>query len=236
MAWRTRWVGLLAVGLLLAGCGKLVLPWQKKDFKSTPQPEITEPAPAPKELMSTLLPVGPIEWQATFDDGTPNLTEAVLPSSGAVVGTQGGTPYVTWHLQPDGIYRKDGKSGALLRYLPAELEDGLAWTQESGGERHWFLLTKCGAEECWEVQMLTRDLVQRFTWAPGRWIIRAESIDLANPKNSYHKVLKGEPAPSKQVAAPEVWADGKAPSVTPSTPEQFAAEHQKRLAAHAPKQ
>lgn len=226
MARSSWWGGVLVVGLLLAGCGKLSLPWQKEEPTPAPPP-VAEPAPVTADVR-TLLPSGPIEWQATFDDGTATQTEAVLPSPEAVVGTQGGTPYVTWQIRPEGIYRKDAKSGSLLLYLPATLKDGSAWTQEAGGEKHWFLLTKCAGEECWEVQLLSRNLIQKFTWAPGKWIIRAESIDLANPKNTFHKVMKGEPAPSKQVAAPEVWADGKVPLVVESSAKLFAEELAKR--------
>lgn len=232
MARRGWWGGILVVGLLLAGCGRLSLPWQKAAPTPTPSP-VTEPVPVTANVRD-LLPVGPIEWQATFDDGTATQTEAVLITPEAVVGTQGGTPYVTWQLRPDGLYRKDAKSGAFLLYLPAALRDGLAWTQETGGEKHWFLLTKCAAEECWEVAVLTRNLVQKFTWAPGKWIIRAESIDVTNPKNSYHKVMKGDPVPSKQLAAPEVWVDGKAPPVVASDATLFAAELKKRMPEPGP--
>lgn len=227
---RASWLGgILVVGLLLTGCAKL--PWQKEEPPPAPPP-VTEPVPVTVNVRE-LLPSGPIEWQATFDDGTATQTEAVLLSPEAIVGTQGGTPYVTWQIRPEGIYRKDAKSGSFLLYLPAELKHGLAWTQEAGGEKHWFLLTSCKDEDCWEVQVLSRNLVQRFTWAPGKWIIRAESTDLANPKNSFHKVMKGEPAPSKQVTAPEVWVDGKAPPLVAIDAAQFTEERTRRLPLNA---
>lgn len=227
MARHGWWLGVVAVSLFLAGCGRLALPWQST--KPAPAPPPVAEAPPVKVDVKRLIPGGPVEWQATFDDGTATQTEAILPVTGAVVGTQGGTPYVTWHLRPEGIYRKDAKSGAFLLYLPMELMDGMAWTQEAGGEKHWFFLSKCNGEECWEVQLLSRNLIQRFTWAPGKWIIRAESIDLTNPKNSFHKVMKGEPTPSKQLAAPEVWVDGKAPPVVAIEAELFKAESLRRL-------
>lgn len=225
---RRRWLGLLLIGLLLAGCGNLSL-WPKKQAP----PQTTAPTPA-KEIPTVnervLLPSGPVEWDVVFNDGTPPQKEGALPAQDSLVGTQGGTAYVTWHLRSDGIYRRDAKSGSFLRYLPADLSDGLAWTQKTGDDQHWFLVTACVTGDCWELQVLSRNLVQRFTWAPGKWITTAEFQDLENPQNSFQKVLRGGPTPSKQTATPEAWEEGKAPPVVATTRQLFEAELQRRLA------
>jgi hypothetical protein len=181
-----------------------------------------------------LLPSGPVEWDAVFSDGTAPQKEAALPAAETLVGTQGGHAYVTWHLRPDGVYRKDAKSGVFLLYMPAEMSDGMAWTQKTGDDEHWFLLTACPADGCWALKVLTRNLVQTFTWAPGKWITKVDFQDLDNPKNSFQKLLRGDPAPSKQTASPEAWEEGKAPPVVASTRQLFEAELQRRLAARKP--
>jgi hypothetical protein len=223
-----RGILLLLVGLLLTGCGNLAF-WRQKPKAQEPAPvAIKEP---PTVNNRTFLPSGPVEWETTFNDGTPPQTEAALPAQETLVGTQGGHAYVTWHLRPDGVYRRDVKSGMFLRYLPAELVDGMAWTQKVDSDVHWFLVTACPTGDCWELQVLTRNLVQRFTWAPGKWVTKAEFQDLENPKNSFQKALSGDPAPSKQTATPEAWEDGKTPPVIASNRQLFEAELQRRLAA-----
>jgi hypothetical protein len=228
MARRAWWLGVLVLGVIVAGCGKLSLPWQK----GAPQPTKVAPegtVEPRRDAYRTLLPSGPVQGLATFDDGTPTQTEAIIPGQETLVALQGGVPYVTWHLRPDGVYRRDTKSGALLRYLPAELVDGLSWTQEDGDQRYWFLLTACPDQECWELELLTRNLVQKFTWAPGKWITKAESTDLLNAKNSFHKVMQGTLEPTKQSVAPEVWAEARVLPVLASDPQQFRAEKTRRL-------
>jgi hypothetical protein len=228
MTWRRLGAWLLAA-VLLTGCSKLSLPFQKEAPKD---PVKNEPPPTASVSAGyrTLLPQGAVEWQATFDDGTPSLAEGVLPTAEALVGTQGGKAYVTWHLRPEGVFRRDPSSGSFLRYLPADLQDGLVWSQVSGGATFWFYLQGCGAD-CWYLHLLKGKEIQRFRFAAGRWVTEADLLSLAQPAASFHKKMVGEPAPSRQTAKPETWDGAKVAPVQEGTAAQFQAERDRMLQA-----
>ncbi|HYG58675.1 MAG TPA: hypothetical protein VD902_11515, partial [Symbiobacteriaceae bacterium] len=120
------------------------------------------------EFAAGLFP--PSDWQVSFairDHGTTadyTVVEELLRDGVRVVATQNGSPYVTWVLNQAGLWRLDPRGGgALLRYLPAELQDGMAWKQVSGGADVWFRLnraTECAGQaagaKCWTVTVLNR--------------------------------------------------------------------------------
>lgn len=206
----------LLAAALFGGC----TPWSRTD--STPAasaptetaPPATEAvAPGPEAALAAdptpvgeLFPASSYTLDYDFDDGTPRLTEQLLVTPERVVGIQGGVPYVTWHIRPGGLYRRDplgGSNGALLRYLPAQLQDNLAWKQESAGATIWFRLratTECGRlpawvtapRHCWELHILNRGQSQWFRFAPGLGIVAARILSLDRPAESFHKTATGE--------------------------------------------
>ncbi len=163
------------------------------------------------------------------DSGKPAATvnEETIIDGNRVVHAYEGKVYVTWHVAPEGVYRRDPKGGgALLRYLPAELKDGLAWSQQSGDAQVWFHLRKAGQN--WELLILNRGELTRFLFVEGMGPIMAVTENWARPADSFAK-WKGEDkgeSPSKESRATylgqaEAALTEKAPGVQDASADEF---------------
>lgn len=190
------------------------------------------------------------EWGYNFDDGTKETHEWWLRDASRVVAANQNGVYAVWHIAPGGIYRRDplgGPQAPLLRYLPARLEDNIAWQQISGDATVKFWLRRaghCGDFEedwikkstapCWDLEVLNRDQKQRFFWREGAGVVAASMLPPAHPLNSYHKRAWGDPAKPQRPASRAEWlaaadklgafAEAKVASTQPLTPEQFQAD------------
>ncbi|MFZ5817664.1 MAG: hypothetical protein ACOY93_20615 [Bacillota bacterium] len=162
--------------------------------------------------------------------------EHLLREGDRVVAVQDGKANAVWHIRPDGIWRADPRNGrTLLRYLPAELTDGLYWSQQSGDSVVWFRLAKVDnclhqIPTCWEVVVLNRGERTVFRFAEGRGPVYAGADNWAEPARSFHKYLNDQrlPAPLPAEARTRLLQNlAQPPSPAPvvaRTAEQFAEE------------
>ncbi|HWI64761.1 MAG TPA: hypothetical protein VNT75_23275 [Symbiobacteriaceae bacterium] len=178
-----RMLMLVVAAALMGACTKGSPP-QKDEPKSVP---VTPAAPA--EKADGLFPGADLRLvYSVTDQGQPAVAvdEDWLRDGDRIVATYNGTPYVTWLLRSDGVWRADpGGSGVLLRYLPPELQDGTVWKQTSGGQDIWFKLTRESSQ--WLLQVVNRAEVTLFRFSPAAGPYRVESINYANPSHSFVK-------------------------------------------------
>ncbi len=191
-----------------------------------------------------------------FRSDLTSVEEHYIRDGARLIGASNGEPYVTWFITDQGIFRRDPKGPGLLRYLPPEPEDGLAWKQRGGDADVWFNLQavpECHSplgptyDACWQLTVLNRQEQTVYVFAPGPapegWIgdmtgILDERVDhFADPAQSFVK-RRGQAQPAEppsraaMLAGAEPWpADMYAP-VQPVTLAQFRSE-QLRQAAEA---
>lgn len=220
----TRWTawlaGGLAVVLLLAAAGYGVYRAGLFGLGTKPAATMKEPDPPPvvaKTPGRSLFPTAAQVASYSLDDGTSS-TEALLADGDRLVQTYNGAVYITWFFTPEGVLRADPKGKGqplLLRYLPAELEDGLVWKQPVADNYAWFRLNRMPAcavldrqpAECWQVQLLNRGELVTFTFASGMGAVGAVAENFPTPRESFRKTLTGfrsmgdDPATAKALAA-----------------------------------
>ncbi|HWI62617.1 MAG TPA: hypothetical protein VNT75_12300 [Symbiobacteriaceae bacterium] len=163
--------------------------------------------------------------------------EDLIRDGDRIVVTQNGKVYATWHINQDGVWRRDPKGGgALLRYLPPKLENGLAWKQQSGDAEVWFKLTygRTGCRmshnpiECWSLTVLNRGEQITFGFREGTGPEGARALNWNRLADSYqkHEVdhKAGSLTPEQRTAflkQGEAAPSGPLPAVTAVTPEEF---------------
>jgi hypothetical protein len=190
-------VALVSVALLVSACS-----WRRT--APTAVRRATQPRTTPRA--ADLFPDKDlITIFAVQDHGAPNpiiVQEQLLREGDRLVGAQNGKPYVTWYIQPDGVWRLDPKDGSnLLQYLPAVLTDDLAWKQVSGNGVVWFHLerqepltcaniTKVPTPQCWKVTVLNQGESIAFTFATGVGPVLAVAETFAHPAASFVKTLQ----------------------------------------------
>lgn len=159
---------------------------------------VPEPASALLPAADLQVTFGVRDYGAAKDDV---VVEEIIRDGARFVATYNGSPYVTWVLNDTGLWRVDPRGGgALLRYLPPELEDGAAWKQVSGTAEVWFRLTRAtgpcagqGADaKCWTVTVLNRGEETAFTFAPGLGPVSVMSVDHVKQANSFTKTIRGQ--------------------------------------------
>jgi len=239
---RRRIALMLATLILLAGCnaGKSEPPKSDPPPATTPveQPAPTQQEPEPEgdPASLSLLPVPERPYMYGLTDGT-NANEWYIREGERLVGAYNGKPYVTWFVLPQGIYRIDPKGKTLLRYLPRELKDGLAWKQQSGDAEVWFSLRSVDMETVtgtpashWELTVLNRGERTLFRFLPGEGITFVNAENLAKPADSFVKshVFGSQPVTvpkEEMLAAAATRPAGELPPVT----EVSAAEYEEAL-------
>lgn len=135
--------------LLLAGCGQGQSPEPAPQQAPAPAPTPTpspEPSPSadPAPVSRLLMQEGAYSFYIKdgYEKAPGWVDEEWVREGNRLLAAQGGgRPYVTWLLEPDGVWRPDPKNPkVLLRYLPPTLQDGLTWRQQSGNDWVWFRL------------------------------------------------------------------------------------------------
>jgi hypothetical protein len=124
---------------LAAGCsGPKAAPPATVD---TPPPAVESPKPPAPDLAAGFMPADDETLTFVLNDQT--VTEYSLRDGDRFVAVQDGAVYATWFRRDDGLWRPDPKGGgALLRYLPPVLQEGLTWKQRSGDADVWFSLNR----------------------------------------------------------------------------------------------
>ncbi len=213
-----------------------------------PEPAGADLRPAPQDPPSAgLLPKPETPYAYHLSDGTA-AEEYYVRDGGRLIGAYNGKTYVTWFITDQGVWRRDPKGPGLLRYLPPEPKDQLAWKQRSGDADVWFLLREKLAcqhgqgpdlERCWELTVLNRLERTTYELAPGnalppnfivetQGINRVRSDNLLKPAESYTKERnQAQPmeVPPREQLLQEgaTWPEGPAPAVMAVTPAEFAA-------------
>lgn len=186
---RRRYWALILV-LLLTACGRGQ--GQPNDPEPKPEP-IPAPAPAPTPApqepaaepapASLLLPrEGVYTFYLTegFGGQSRPVEEEWVREGNRLHATQGGgRPYVTWLLEPDGVWRADPQNPkVLLRYLPPELQDGMAWRQQSGSDWVYFRLrTAPTSNQEWVLTVINRGERTDWRFSNGAHQVAAEAPD-----------------------------------------------------------
>lgn len=216
---RTPLALLLLGALLLSACGsspvvKEPTPTEVLEpAQPASEPSGADPGSAPAVLSpaevdppaAALLPGNGAQHGFMLSDGT-QIEEHYVRDGGRLIGSYNGEPYVTWFITDQGIFRRDPKGPGLLRYLPPEPEDGLAWKQRSGDTDVWFNLQavpQCQSplgpayDTCWQLTVLNRAEQTVYLFSPGPapedWLddstgvldVRADNF--ANPAESFVK-------------------------------------------------
>lgn len=220
----------------------------------TPAPARPDPDPQPGRSRGTpaahLFPERDLRTSfRTWDlgpDRTSIDTQLLLREPDRVRVIYNGRPYATWRLGESGVWREDpANPGTLLRYLPPDLQDGLAWSQPSGDATVWFQLARAEGicpvgngmwtPGCWQLTVLSRGEELRYTLAPQHGPVQVWSTNARRPEASFFMEL--------QTSA---WADLTAgqraallagppdspltrPPVTEVPAEEFAAVRQREL-------
>lgn len=177
-----------------------------------------------------------------------SISEEWIHESDRLMVTYGGVPYLTWVINDEGVWRQDPKGGgALLRYLPRELQDGETWKQASGNGEVWFHLARAqgqcrlpgGAapDQCWALRVLNRGELTQFLLATGAGPVRAEADNWAHPADSFLKELTAVgPAVILGDDRTKLIEQFKPPTATPAPITQTtAAEFQAAVTAAQPK-
>jgi hypothetical protein len=205
-----RVVGSL-VCLAVAGCaGPAPLAPVSPPVEVAPAPVVPTPVvPAPDAAPLRGVDLFPardlvipfILYEAGPENNPIRLDEALVRDGDRVVSGYADAPYATWLLTDDGVWRADpGGGGALLRFLPAVLADGMAWKQRSGDAEVWFDLDSnrdnCDrmgtdrpfyGEPCWTLTVLNRGVRTVFTFARGYGPVWVEAVNWARPQDSFRK-------------------------------------------------
>ncbi len=245
-----RFAALLLTALvLLTGCSTGKQPTETEPAKTEapkteqPAPTVPEPEPVGDPASLALMPVPEQPAQYGLSDG-PQASEWYIRDGERLIGAYNGNPYVTWFILPQGIYRMDPKGTTLLRYLPRDLKDGLAWKQQSGDAEVWFSLhsatrsTPTGPDALqWELTVLNRGERTLFRFLPGGGITWVASENLAKPTESFTKqrLIGGQqPSVSKEqmLAAAATRPAGALPEVTEVSPAEFDRALRAMQAAH----
>jgi len=203
--------------LLLSACGSnpnVNGPTQPIPEPAVASPSETETQPTPSALLrpaetdppaAQLLPGDGAQHGFTLSDGAV-VEEHYIRDGGRLIGSYNGEPYVTWFITDQGIFRRDPRGPGLLRYLPPEPEDGLAWKQRSGDADVWFNLQavpQCHSplgptyDACWQLTVLNRGEQTVYLFSPGpapeNWIgdmtgvLEVRGDNFGNPAESYVK-------------------------------------------------
>jgi predicted small lipoprotein YifL len=212
----------------LTGCGKW-LPWNKSAATKTPaQVEAPPPEGGPAAGM---FPSQDQHLAFTVTDRGKQpigVEEDLVREGERLVAAQGGAaPYATWLLNADGVWRKDPKGTALLRYLPRTLRDTQAWKQSSDGVDVWFRIARaekgCAlpagvqAEQCWGLTVLNRGEKTEFLFASGLGPVSADSENWKTPASSFaKKVTAAQPGKLQSAARGKLIAEAPATTATPA--------------------
>ncbi|MFZ5824161.1 MAG: hypothetical protein ACOY94_07530 [Bacillota bacterium] len=254
-----RAAALLLALALLAGCSRPATPPVVSEPAppapaATEQPKAEPPkaespkAESPKDApvvpggiaAEKLLPQPNRIYGYHLSDGSEAI-EFYVADGERLIGSYNGKTYVTWFLTPEGVFRQDPKGPALLRYLPPDLKDDLAWKQGSGDAEVWFRAasrTNCyqldHARECWELTVLNRQEQTRFQFVPGWGTAVVESMRLDRPAESYVKrSYSPQPttAPDRETMLREGGRrpESPLPQVTPVTLAEFEQARQAML-------
>lgn len=196
---RRYWALVLVLVLTACGQGQPLDPEPKPEPIPAPAPA---PTPAPQEPVaapassSKLLPQeGVHTFYLTEGFGGPSrpVEEEWVREGNRLLATQGGgRPYVTWLLEPDGVWRPDPQNPqVLLRYLPPELKDGLIWRQQSGSDWVWFRLRYVSEPyQEWVLTVLNRG--ERSDWRFDRY---THQVAADSPKDPFAKMGVQDLAP-----------------------------------------
>lgn len=197
--WARRLLACLLV-LVLTGCSVADLPLGR-------ELESEEPArsQSPPEAPDLTGPTGPEEDEPpsldpaavrllpqsgarlVFHSGDGSVHESYLRDGDRLVAAVDGEVRATWFITPDGIWRRDPLGTELLRYLPPEPRDGMAWVQGDSDDPVWFLLQKrseCGVlhnshiPTCWDLTVLNRLTRTVYRFAEHAGILLLETEDL----------------------------------------------------------
>ncbi len=246
-----RILALLMVGaVLLMGCSKPSAPTDAQG-EGTQQPA-TQPSPtippAPEQpskgSSAKLFPTEDKEFQFFVREHEQNsqVTEHLLRDGDRAVGVYNGKVYATWHLTDTGVWRQDSKNPqVMLRFLPPSLNDGDAWSQQSGEATVLFRLSeengaegRCGRvvdEEglaCWKVTVVNRGEALSLWFLEGVGPVYAENQGWAKSSSSFWKYRNGvrtaavDPTTrSEWLGAAQASVTGEMPAVTPLTAGEY---------------
>lgn len=123
-----------------------------------PGPDSAAARPEATEAVALLPAADTLLTYDIRDRGTPDsstVQEYLLRDGDRAIAVANGHAYAVWQIRPDGLWRADPRNpGTLLRYLPAQLSDGLYWRQRSDDADIWFRLaaaTQCSYihPACW---------------------------------------------------------------------------------------
>lgn len=240
--------------------GEVSRPTQPKQPAPTP-PAKQAPAlpPADKVPAAALFPSEDISLTfGIWDEGANpvDVTETLVRDGNRVAAAYNGRVYLTWHLLESGAWRRDPKGGgALLRYLPPVLKEGLAWKQKSGDAEVWFKLNRAAAPclkyyekppegDCWQLAVLNRGEWSGFRFSAGNPVgpNQASAVVWGEVANSFEKNLSSNwqnPPPTKAVreeilTRTEPSPTGSLPAVTEVSLAEFRAEVMRQLVASQP--
>ena len=230
-----RYLIVLCMILLVAGCSKGPAPKPAEELPADDDTGAVTPGPEPQAPPSgaSLLPVPDRPYFYHLDNGEA-AEEYYIRDGDRLIGAYNGKTYVTWFITGEGVWRPDPKGEGLLRYLPPVLKDNLSWKQTSGGEEVWFRLqarTDCSSwgnagSGCWELTVLNRLERTIFRFASAEAVLHVWSDNLANPAESYTKSRDqrqptAPPARQQMIAEGARLPDGPLPTVTQVTPAEF---------------
>jgi hypothetical protein len=243
---RRDWIWIALVLALAMGCSSpRVAP---PTAVETPPPlvDAATEAPAP-DPAAGFMPADDETLTFALNDQT--VTEYLLRDGDRFVAVQDGEVYATWFLRDDGLWRPDPKGGgALLRYLPPVLADGLTWKQHSGDAEVWFSLrrgntdlgTNITAADGWILTVINRAERLELTFALGigpamarseNWAVRADSYT----KRAVKVTAGGPEADRRRAFLAKAAAAPPAPAqVVPVSPEGFTAAAQAAMLAAQP--
>jgi len=173
-----------------------------RDLVTAPTPEIFHQPIPEGDLALTLFPDR--DWLISFRvqdylQESSGQEEHLLRDGDRVVAVANDKPYAQWLITNHGVWRPDPKgSGVLLRFLPPALKHGETWRQRAGNADVWFRLEKSreycltpdnhpAEGKCWDVTVLNSGERTKFTFAPGLGVIKALSVNYANPDDSFDK-------------------------------------------------
>lgn len=191
----------------------------------------TEPAAPGTDRSADLLPASSLRVQYQIRERsareTAQVREILLREEDRLIAAAEGKVYAVWLIRPDGVWRKDPKGPALLRYLPARLEHGLTWKQTSGEAEVWFQLNR--EDTIWAVTVLNRGERTTIRFAAGQGPIGAAAENHAKPSASFAKLMESSnaysPSPQEQrdlLAQAPAGAQEKLAEVVPAAPAEFA--------------
>lgn len=168
---RRTLVGLLLM-LLLAGCSHSpaespsVTPGDQTDQ----QPQVAWTGSHPFLPDQDFI----FSWSRSARGYESAFTEQWVRMEGRIIVAQGGRPIHQWAIGPTGVWAPDPEnSEIMLRFLPPEPVDDMAWHQESAGETVWFRLrqTAGGGNDQWLLTMLNRGARYDYLFFPPNSMI-----------------------------------------------------------------